>query len=348
LDCSIAISKATRASFSSHFSERSWASVSQFFSVARVFSETARGRRSFEDPGRSSAISVTFLVCQVESATCYKICYKSWMRLSYHRWGSNAKKMIFLHGMGGTGALWRPIAAGLENDFEILAPDQRGHGGSIHAGATGEGGGYTPLDYGRDVIETTESLGFFPYWVIGHSMGVRTACAVAYLAPERVSGLVLVDLGLSGTAGGGLGDDLAKFLKQIPMEFSSRSEARAYLTANAPDPAMGLYLLAVVQPTPSGAVGFPFDRGALIETIEAAKSTSVRNWVRSLATAQRLPVLILRGAESKVWSREDFEAERASFAGCPSVVFEEVPGTGHGLPFEKRLEFVQRLVKFTG
>src|SRR5687768_17719997 len=39
-------------------------------------------------------------------------------------------KILLLHGMGGTGALWRPLAAALEDHFEILAPDQRGHGGS--------------------------------------------------------------------------------------------------------------------------------------------------------------------------------------------------------------------------
>ena len=36
------------------------------------------------------------------------------------------KKLLFLHGMGGTGALWRPILVALEKDYEVLALDQMG------------------------------------------------------------------------------------------------------------------------------------------------------------------------------------------------------------------------------
>src|SRR4051794_24138173 len=103
--------------------------------------------------------------------------------------------------MGGTGALWRPIAASLENHFWIMALDQRGHGGSrlvrAPGGRNAQHEDYTPLSYGRDVIETLEAESFHPTWLIGHSMGVRTACAAAHLRPEWVRGLVLVDLGFS-------------------------------------------------------------------------------------------------------------------------------------------------------
>ena len=125
------------------------------------------------------------------------------MLLAYKLWPTQRDserardKILLLHGMGGTGALWRPIAATLENDFDILAPDQRGHGGSIVPTVPGARSkpGYSPLDYGRDVIETMESLAFHPAWVVGHSMGVRSACGAAFLKPEWVRGLVLVDLG---------------------------------------------------------------------------------------------------------------------------------------------------------
>ena len=59
--------------------------------------------------------------------------------------------------------------------------------------------------------------------------------------------------------------------------------------------------------------------------------------------AAKMPILILRGVKSLVWSHEEFEKERAHFATWPSVRFEEFAGAGHGLPFEKRLEFLKRL-----
>lgn len=285
------------------------------------------------------------------------------MLLHYSKWptapqSSPKPRLVFLHGMGGTGALWRPIAATLETDYEILAPDQRGHGKSqIPTQAGGrETPQYTPLHYGKDVIETMEATGFHPAWLIGHSMGVRTACAAAHLRPDWVQGLVLIDLGLSGQAGGGLGESLGNFLKILPLEFHSRAEARAFMEQHCPDPSIAQYLMAVSVRAPSpGAperLTFPFDRAALIQTIHAARDSSVRTWVEELSL-KGMPILILRGAQSGVWSKEEFEKEKAHFASVlaprrglrPSVQFEEMEGAGHGLPFEKRIEFVRRLTQ---
>lgn len=279
------------------------------------------------------------------------------MELWIHRWGSAAgaprpastgrEKLIFLHGMGGTGAIWRPVAASLEERFEILAPDQRGHGRSLVPGIPGGGAspGYKPLDYGGDVVQTVETHRFFPAWLIGHSMGVRTACAAAHLRPDLFRGLVLVDLGFSGPTGGGLGQGLADFLERFPMEFPGRAEARAYLTQYCPDPSIAQYLMAVSVPSQRGGLTFPFDRAALIETTRAARITSMGPWVRELSS-KGLPILVLRGAHSLVWGKEDFEAERQAFQGIPGLVFEEVADAGHGLPFEKREEFAERIERF--
>jgi pimeloyl-ACP methyl ester carboxylesterase len=272
------------------------------------------------------------------------------MELAHLLWkaqGPELDKIILLHGMGGTGALWRPIAASLEEHYSVLAPDQRGHGKSQISQVSGGRSRvlYTPLEYGRDVRDTMEATGFHPAWVIGHSMGVRTACALAHLEPGWAKGLVLIDLGFSGVAGGGLGEGLAAFLKKLPMHFESRTAARDFMARECPDPSIAQYLMAVSAPAPQGGITFPFDQAALIETIYAARDASVREWVREMGQLGK-PVLVLRGATSQVWSQAEFEAEKASFSKYPSVQFEEFPGTGHGLPFEKRVDFLARLRQF--
>jgi pimeloyl-ACP methyl ester carboxylesterase len=248
--------------------------------------------------------------------------------------------------MGGTGAIWRPIGAALEDDFDVLAPDQRGHGKSHIAATPGARAApaYTPLDYGRDLVDTMSAQEFDPAWVVGHSMGVRSACALAHLKPDWVRGLVLVDLGFSGVAGGGLGEDLASFIRILPHRFATREEAREFMRQNCPDPAIAQYLMAVSVQSPQG-VTFPFDHAALIETIQAARDVSVRGWVEE-AGRRGTPVLVLRGAMSLVWSHGEFNEERQRFAAYASIRFEEMAGTGHGLPFEKRAEFVARLREF--
>lgn len=267
------------------------------------------------------------------------------MLLAYRRWKKRDDSppeglIVLLHGMGGTGSLWRPIAATLEDRFDLLAPDQRGHGQSLQKQSS-----YAPADFGQDVIETLDSLNFHPAWIIGHSMGVRTACAAAYLKPEWVRGLILVDLGFSGPAGGGLGENLAQFLRKLPMDFASRAEARNFMDLNCPDPSMAQYLMAVSVMQTDGSLHFPFDKEALIETLGSVRDTSVRPWLRDLGE-RGMPVLAVRGENSQVWSKADFEKEKKSFSDLPSVRFAEVPGTGHGLPFEKRKEFLDLVLDF--
>jgi pimeloyl-ACP methyl ester carboxylesterase len=274
------------------------------------------------------------------------------MELHYTLWNqtdtnSSPPKITLLHGMGGTGALWRPIAASLENEMQCLSLDQRGHGKSQipHMSGGRIETNYTPLDYGKDVIDTWEFLAFYPSWIIGHSMGVRSAVAAAYLKPDWVEGLILIDLGLSGVAGGGLGENLAHFLKILPHHFPSREDARNFMAANCPDPAIGQYLMAVSVRDALGHVSFPFDHAALIQTIYAARDVSVRNWLLAFAHSKK-PILILRGERSLVWKSEEFENERKVFQSFPHVNFKVIPNAGHGLPFEQRPVFVQMVRDF--
>lgn len=269
--------------------------------------------------------------------------FYKWSGDELHKPQNSQNSLICLHGMGGNGKLWRPLAASLENTLTVYAPDQRGHGNSIIKSANHIEQGYTPLDYGNDLVETFSKVSQKPYILLGHSMGVRSACAFAYLAPNLISSLILIDLGFSGPAGGGMGASLAKFIKTLPQRFSSREEARTYLNENAPDPSMAQYLLAVSQ-SEGGSTTFPFDRRALIETIQAAGATSVRGWLESFAKSGK-PVYCLRGANSTVWAKEDYLAEKAHFSAFQNVHFEEWAGTGHGLPFEKRKELASLILR---
>jgi len=261
---------------------------------------------------------------------------------------ASRKNLLFLHGMGGNGNLWRPIAAALEDDADILCPDQRGHGESRVPGPTTTAD-YGPLVFAQDVRETCAAENFSPAWVIGHSMGVRTACGYAKLAPENVSGLILVDLGFTGIAGGGIGEALATFLHDLPPTFPSRAEARAFLAARCPDPSIAQYLLAVARvDLGKGTLTFPFDHEALLKTVEASRGTEAGPWMEEFARKTGKPVYVLRGSESGVYRAEEFARERAQYEAIPGVHFLEIAGASHGLPFEKKTEFVALIREWCG
>lgn len=272
------------------------------------------------------------------------------MELSFKKWGpepSGHGRITLLHGMGGTGSLWRPLAAGLEEKWEVVAVDQRGHGSSIGKNLKG----FSPEDYGRDLLETLDALDQVSpvkrNFLLGHSMGVRTAVAAAHLDPSRFEGLILIDLGFYGQAGGGLGTTLSQFLKILPETFSSRNEAREFMERHCPDPSIGRYLMAVSALRPDGSLYFPFQHDALISTIEAVDGFSIRPWIEALLK-RGVRILALRGEKSLVWSQKEYDEEVQYFSSYSNMIFRVVAGASHGLPFEKRGELLQLIQEFVG
>lgn len=253
--------------------------------------------------------------------------------------------MLLLHGMGGVGKIWRPVAAALEGRFDVLAPDQRAHGQSR---AIPPSSPCTPEAFGKDLVETLHALNFQPTWVVGHSMGVRSALALAHLKPEWVQGLVLIDVGVTSTPGAALIQPLMDFLSKLPSQFPDRASMRSYIDAHAPDPSYGPYLTAVSVPLPNGSVGFPFDIHRLLETHDFGAQASARGdfeaWTRETANLG-IPVHLLHGGKSKVWTQKAFETEKALFQSVPNIYFHDWPSAGHGLPFERRPEFTAWLEK---
>jgi esterase len=275
------------------------------------------------------------------------------MKLNYFQWmpkelgpesGTSTIPLVFLHGMGGTGQIWRPIGAQLEDQFLCIALDQRGHGLSRPVPVNSPG--FHAEDYARDVIETLDAMGVNTFFLIGHSMGVRTALAVAHLVPERIKGLIAVDIGISSEWGGGIGLPLATFLEALPRTFPNRNSMKEHLARECPDPAIAQYLSAVAKKISDAPEtwNFPFDHEALVETIHDANEAPLEQWVKEIEAAE-VHMSFLRGENSRVWLKEDYETQRAKFAS-PLLTFEEWPNCGHGLPFEQRTKFVEYVKNF--
>ncbi|HTA40284.1 MAG TPA: alpha/beta hydrolase [Candidatus Acidoferrales bacterium] len=108
--------------------------------------------------------------------------------LHYRRTGGSKPPLVLLHGLSASGACWSPLARALEDRFDVVMPDARGHGLSsapLH--------GYRYEDHARDVVALIDDLGLVAPILLGHSMGGMTAAVVASRDTTVLSGVVLVD-----------------------------------------------------------------------------------------------------------------------------------------------------------
>jgi len=110
--------------------------------------------------------------------------------LSALRFGTpGAPKLLALHGWLDNAASYLPLAPYL-SDFDVVALDLPGHGGSDHRAP---GYDYMLVDWIHDVLDALDSLEWPRVQLLGHSMGGAIATMVAVSAPERIERLALIE-----------------------------------------------------------------------------------------------------------------------------------------------------------
>ncbi len=109
-------------------------------------------------------------------------------KLHYVRTGNGDKPpLVLVHGFSDNGTCWQQTALDLEDSYDIIMPDARGHGLSARV-REGEG-----LDLAADLAAIIEALGVEKPIVWGHSMGAATAFDLGVRFPDIPLALILED-----------------------------------------------------------------------------------------------------------------------------------------------------------
>ena len=115
-------------------------------------------------------------------------CEANGINIHYLRTGGDKPPVVLLHGLMTNGACWTPLARALEEEYDVIMPDARGHGNS-----SAPAQGYCYDNLANDVLSLIDAFGLATPVLIGHSMGGMTAALIASRNPKRLRGLVLAD-----------------------------------------------------------------------------------------------------------------------------------------------------------
>jgi N-formylmaleamate deformylase len=114
--------------------------------------------------------------------------YVNGMKIHYYRTGGNKPQVVLNHGAGDDGLCWTRIALELEQDYDVIMPDARGHGRS----ASGKGD-YSTRQRLADLAGLIQALQLDRPVVGGHSMGADTCMHLAAETPRLIRGVFLED-----------------------------------------------------------------------------------------------------------------------------------------------------------
>ncbi|MEV4871364.1 alpha/beta fold hydrolase [Streptomyces syringium] len=109
--------------------------------------------------------------------------------LSYLDFGGPGRPLLALHGHDNEALTFAPLAAALAPRWRVIALDQRGHGESDRAHR------YERGEYVADVAALHRHLGVGPVPVLGHSLGGVNAYQFAARHADKVSALIVEDIG---------------------------------------------------------------------------------------------------------------------------------------------------------
>jgi esterase len=248
----------------------------------------------------------------------------SGLKFHYLDWGGDGPPLVMLHGLTGHAHTWDHTAAALSSRYHVYALDQRGHGDTEWAPRYGIP---AMLD---DLLGFLDALALPVVTLMGLSMGGIVAYQFTAAHPERVSRLVVLDIGPEIAPAGA---------RQVAASLASSrvfgSEDEAVATARAANPrptdeSLRHRVSHNLRPQPDGTVTFKWDKslrdpGAISDGLSPDQRWAAWN---SLSC----PVLLVRGDDSDILAQPT--AERM-VAGNPRVSLAVVPDCGHSITLDR-------------
>ena len=110
------------------------------------------------------------------------------MEISYLQWSDRGIPLLLLHGMADHALVWSSLGDYLSSNYQVIAPDLRGHGESGKPAT-----GYHFHDYIGDLRALINHLGWTQAHILGHSWSAKIAAIWATQQPEVFKSLILVD-----------------------------------------------------------------------------------------------------------------------------------------------------------
>lgn len=257
-------------------------------------------------------------------------------------WGGDASPPVLaLHGLRSYAHTWDTVADALAGQHRVIAPDFRGRGDSEWDPERD----YFTNAYVSDVEALVEHLGLERFAIVGHSMGGSVGYAYAARHPDRVSALVVEDIGPgSSTATSGAGR-IIREITSTPTYFDGLPAVHDYWRTLRPgisDDALASRVAHTVREASDGRWEWKLDMAGIgAARLSGDPGGPVDLWkcVESL----RCPTLVVRGGQSD-FLPETTCAEMARRQ--PLVRWVEVAGAGHYVHDDEPEVFVDLVADF--
>ncbi len=240
------------------------------------------------------------------------------------------KALVILHGLFGMLDNWQGIAKQFGQFFETHIVDQRNHGKSFHA----EAHNYELMC--ADLMNYLNVRGLDKVFLLGHSMGGKTAMMFAAKFPERVEKLVVVDIAPKYYAPHHQ-EILAGLNAVEKAKVQSRKEADKLLSQYFSELGIRQFLLKNLYWRTKEDLAYKFNLDVLSKEIQ-----NVGEAIFDTAVFTE-PTLFIDGETSNYILEEDVELIEMHF---PDAEIVKIANAGHWVHAENPQDFFDEVSRF--
>jgi esterase len=258
------------------------------------------------------------------------------MKLFFRKYG-DGPPLVILHGLYGSSDNWVTIAKTLGERFTVYLPDQRNHGQSPHS----EKHDYDSMR--DDLFELVNDLSLKKIFLVGHSMGGKTAISFALKWPERLDGLLIADISpfTYETNGHSAHTQHYTILNAILSfdsgKISSRSEVDQKLKDKIPAEKERSLIMKNLLRTSDNKFAWKINASSLLANLNKIMEGIKRTTDYNLQITG-FPVVFLRGGNSDYIPDSDLKDILHVF---PAAEIIDIPGAGHWIQVDKPDEVVK-------
>ena len=254
-------------------------------------------------------------------------------RLEWLAAGPGKPWLHFAHATGMCAAIYAELLEPLAGEFNIVASDLRGHGGStLPADPAALHDWTTYRDDLAALISSYDTAG--PWLLAGHSMGASISLLLAAARPKLASAVVMVEPAFVPLAHAAnwqphdnhMTEQAAKRRSVFPSRGAAADNWRGRgVFRGWPETALSDYVAAGMRDCPDGQVEL-----ACTPAWEAATFRAVTNQFEAALRDLRCPLTLLHGTIGSTVAQADAD----SIALRPRTRVERIDGAGHFLPLE--------------
>ena len=250
------------------------------------------------------------------------------IKLHYREFGEG-QPLIILHGLFGFSDNWQTHAKRLSQYYRVILVDLRNHG---HSPWSDE---FSYEIMAKDVLALMDDLKIEESILIGHSMGGKVVMHMAILDQDRLSKMIVVDMGIKGYSMHH--QDIIAGIRAIPVEqIKVRREADEILQKHIDSYGVRQFLLKNLHWIEKGKLAWRIN----IDVLER----EMPEILSALPTGEiGVPSLFIRGGRSNYIADSDLAAiENQVF----DVEFETIENAGHWVHSEAPDEFIESVLDF--